>query len=240
MAAAYGVLMLCGIAASLGFWWRASKKDGRLVVIYFSALLGALFGAKAVYLLAEGWLHVHDSNRWTVLATGKSVLGALLGGYLTVEIAKRVVSYPKATGDLFAFAVPIGVMFGRVGSVLHGCCAGEICSSAWFTVRDSDGVPRWPAAQMEFLFNFGALVFAALASRHGLFRNQLFHLYLIGYGIFRFIHEFARDTPRVVGPWTGYQIAAVCVTLLGVTGFAVRAKAEQRKVEEEATAVVSI
>jgi len=49
--------------------------------------------------------------------------------------------------------------------------------------------------------------------------GQHFHLYLMAYGAFRFAHEFLRDTPRVAGSITGYQIAALAVMALGAGGF---------------------
>jgi phosphatidylglycerol:prolipoprotein diacylglycerol transferase len=216
--------MLAGIAVSLAAWRRLAKRDSRLVAIYLAGLVGAFFGAKIVYLLAEGWLHFRDPDRWIVLATGKSILGALLGGYGAVELAKHFVGYRSPTGDLFALVAPMGIMLGRVGCVLHGCCLGSVCEPAWFSVRDTAGVARWPAAQVELAFNLLALVVLYLLRRAHLFQNQLFHLYLIAYGSFRFVHEFWRDTPRVIGPLTGYQFAALCVIALGAIGFIVRAR----------------
>src|SRR5678815_2030479 len=94
---AYAWLMLAGIAVSFFFWRRLARRDARLPFVYIGALLGAFFGAKIVYLAAEGWLHLHEPNAWVQLATGKSILGALLGGYLGVEIAKKLTGYSQAT-----------------------------------------------------------------------------------------------------------------------------------------------
>jgi phosphatidylglycerol:prolipoprotein diacylglycerol transferase len=55
-------------------------------------------------------------------------------------------------------------------------------------------------------------------------RGQHFHLYLIGYGVFRFAHEFLRATPPIGFGITGYQIAALACLVLGVTGFIRRAR----------------
>src|SRR5437773_4428025 len=117
---AYGWLMLAGIFTSILFWSRLARRDDRLILIYIAALAGAFLGAKLVYLGAEGWLHWHDENRWMVLATGKSITGALLGGYAAVEIAKRFTGYRSATGDWFAIISPVSIMLGRLGCVLHG------------------------------------------------------------------------------------------------------------------------
>src|SRR5208337_3308029 len=150
---AYGWLMLSGIFVSILLWSRVARRDSRLVVIYIAALAGAFFGAKIIYFAAEGWLHWHDPNRWIVLATGKSVTGALLGGYAAVEAAKRLMNYRNATGDWFAMIAPLGIMLGRVGRILQGCCLGRVCPPSWFTMNDANGIARWPAALVELLFN---------------------------------------------------------------------------------------
>ena len=198
------------------------RRDDRLVLVYMAALAGAFLGAKLVYLGAEGWLHWHDANRWVILATGKSITGALLGGYLAVEIAKRLLDYRGITGDWFAVIVPVGVMLGRIGCMINGCCLGKVCNASWYTINDVNGVPRWPASQMEFLFN-AVMLGVILMLRWGrIAPGQLFHIYLMAYGIFRFFHEFLRDTPQILGPFSGYQIAALGIFALGAAGFATR------------------
>jgi phosphatidylglycerol---prolipoprotein diacylglyceryl transferase len=219
---AYGWLMLAGILVSLALWSRVVKHDSRLVLIYIAALAGAFLGAKLVYLGAEGWLHWHDENRWLVLATGKSITGALLGGYAGVEIGKRLLGYTGITGDWFALIAPIGIMLGRVGCMMHGCCLGRVCEANWFTIQDAHGIARWPASQVEFLFNAFALAGILLLRWRKLFPGQHFHLYLMAYGTFRFLHEFLRDTPPLFGPISGYQIASLAVVGLGLAGFIMR------------------
>ena len=214
--------MLAGICVSLFFWSRLAKRDERLVLIYVAALAGAFLGAKLVYLVAEGWLHWHDADRWVQLATGKSIIGGLFGGYAGVEIAKRLVGYPSATGDWFAAITPITIMLGRIGCLLHGCCLGRVCVASWFTVNDAAGVARWPSATAELLFNAVALSVILWLKLRKSFPGQLFHLYLIAYGLFRFAHEFLRATPQIAGPLSGYQIAALGLVVLGGIGFVVR------------------
>src|SRR6266478_6372495 len=220
---AYGWLVLAGIFASLILWSRLAKRDSRLVLIYIAALAGAFLGAKLVYLSAEGWLHWHDKDRWIQLATGKSILGGLLGGYAGVEIVKRLLGYTNATGDWFALIAPVGIMLGRVGCVLHGCCLGRACEASWFTMNDAAGVARWPAALVELLFNAAMLVVILLLRQRKILPGQHFHLYLIAYGLFRFAHEFLRATPQIAGPFSGYQFAALGVAALGLAGFVLRA-----------------
>ena len=215
----YGWMMLAGIIVSIVFWSRLARRDERLVLIYISALVSAFIGAKLVYLASEGWLHWSDSDRWVVLATGKSITGALLGGYCGVIIAKRLLGYTAATGDWFAIIVPIGVMLGRIGCFLNGCCLGRVCQPSWYTIADVHGVQRWPSVPVEFLFN-AIILGVILMLRWGrIAPGQLFHIYLIAYGLFRFFHEFLRDTPTIIGPFSGYQFAALAVAAVGVIGY---------------------
>jgi phosphatidylglycerol:prolipoprotein diacylglycerol transferase len=229
-ASPYSWLLLVAIAASLFTWTRLARRDHRLVLIYVAALLSAFIGAKLVYLLAEGWLDWPLPDRWLRLATGKSVLGALLGGYAGVELAKHTLGHRTATGDLFALVAPLGIGIGRVGCLLHGCCLGERCAPAWWTLRDARGVARWPAVPLELAFNIAAIVIFLLLRRRGLkggrdgLRGQHFHLYLIAYGAFRFAHEWMRATPKIAGVISGYQLAALACVALGVWGFRRRAR----------------
>lgn len=219
---AYGWLMLVGIIVSIFFWSRLARRDDRLLLVYVAALLGAFLGAKVVYLLAEGWIDWSEPDRWRRLLTGKTILGGLLGGYLSVEIAKRAVGYRSATGDWFALIVPVGILIGRVGCWLHGCCPGRVCEASWYTLQDSAGVDRWPAVPLEIIFNLLSLLAALLLRWRKILPGQHFHLYLIAYGWFRFAHEFVRDTPRVLGPLSGYALAALATAALGMAGFILR------------------
>jgi phosphatidylglycerol---prolipoprotein diacylglyceryl transferase len=218
-ATGYSWLMLAGIFVSILFWSRLARRDDRLLLVYVAALAGAFLGAKLVYILAEGWMHFGAKDMWLQLATGKSILGALLGGYAAVEIAKRIVGYQRVTGDWFAFIAPAGIIIGRFGCLTYGCCLGRVCEPAWYTWKDAAGMPRWPAVPVEILFNVAAIVVFYFLRRGHKLAGQHFHLYLMAYGAFRFVHEFLRDTPRVAGPITGYQIAALAVFVLGAVGF---------------------
>ncbi len=216
----YRWLALAGIAASLILWRRLARRDARLLAIYFCALLGASLGAALVYFAAEGWRFMDAPDRWRIWINGKSILGALLGGYAAVEGAKRALGDRRVTGDFFAGVVPLGVAFGRVGCLLHGCCLGVRCDpAAWYAFRDVEGVPRWPAVPVELGFNVAAVFLFWRLRRRRILPGQHFHLYLIAYGLFRFGHEFLRGTPKLAVGFSGYQIAALAVAVVGIAGF---------------------
>ena len=221
-ASPYSLLMLAGIAVSLAFWARLARRDERLLAIYIAALVSAFLGAKIVYLAAEGWMFWDAPERWMIWATGKSILGALLGGYAGVEMAKKLTGYTQATGDWFAVIAPVGIVLGRIGCLLHGCCLGKKCAPAWWTINDAHGVARWPAVPVEIGFNVVAILVFMRLRRRRVLAGQYFHIYLMVYGAFRFAHEFLRATPRIGGGISGYQIAALACVALGAWRFAVR------------------
>ena len=219
----YRWFLLGGILLGGWGWYRMARKDRRLVPIYLTGLLGAFAGAKLAFLFAEGWQYWRLPVGWLALLTGKSVLGALPGGYAGVEFAKWRLGYRERTGDWFAAYAPAGILLGRVGCLFQGCCLGARCdTAAWWTLRDRAGVPRWPAVPVEMGFNALALLAFWIMRRRRLLPGQHFHLYLLGYGLFRFLHEFRRDTPRFLhedGALSGYQYIALAVFAFGAWAF---------------------
>lgn len=215
----YPLLLLAGIAVSFFTWSRLARNDSRLPVIYAAALVCAFAGAKLVYLAAEGWLWWDHPERWMAWLSGKSILGALLGGYAGVEAAKKLTGYTSPTGDLFAVIAPLGILLGRVGCLVHGCCPGVVCEKSWFTIPGADGLSRWPAVPVEMGFNAVVLGVVLVLRARKILPGQHFHLYLMACGVFRFFHEFLRETPRVAGVFSGYQLAALAVFALGAWGF---------------------
>jgi len=213
----YRICMVAGIGVSLFLWSRLARKDRTLFHLYMAALLGAMIGAKVLYLLAEGWQDWPRPDCWLRLASGKTILGGLIGGWLAVEGVKKLSGIRQTTGDWFAIVVPLGCALGRIGCIMQGCCPGTICAPGTpLAVTDTAGVTRWPAAPLELLFQVGFLSFALTLEKFHALSGQRFHLYLISYGLFRFWHEFHRATPSPPWlPWhlTVYQIAALGLVL---------------------------
>jgi len=209
----YALLLVAGIVIGTVYWVRVGRTDSRLLLIYFAGLACAFLGAKAAFLLAEGWLYQNDPNRWTVWLSGKSIVGALPGGWLGVELAKRLLDYRAITGDRFAMLLPVPLILGRVGCHFAGCCRGSVFSFG-----------QWPAVQVEIGFQLLALGGLWVLRRRRLLAGQHFHLYLVGYGVFRFAHEFLRATPKPFLGLSGYQILSLATAAAALAAFSHRQK----------------
>lgn len=212
---AYAVFMAAGILIGALFWYRRAKGNPDLLIIYIGALCGAFMGAKLAYLIAEGWMDIGKPYLWLRWATGKSVLGGLIGGYAGVEWTKHLAGHKQSTGDAFALIMPLSLLLGRMGCYLNGCCLGKPTSGV-FALRDAAGISRWPAPAVEGAFQVFIFITILLLQRRGLLRERLFFFYLIAYGIFRFGHEFMRDTPKIWLGLSGYQGISLTMVLLGM------------------------
>jgi phosphatidylglycerol:prolipoprotein diacylglycerol transferase len=84
-------------------------------------------------------------------------------------------------------------------------------------------------------FNLLCAIVFWLLRRKRLLPGQHFHIYLMGYGLFRFFHEFLRDTPRVLYGFTGYQVAAAGCAALGLIGFLKRRRRPEAAPEPSGT-----
>src|SRR5260221_11390397 len=52
--------------------------------------------------------------------SGKTIVGALIGGLIAVELAKHILGIKQRTGDLFAVPLCLGIAIGRIGCFLTG------------------------------------------------------------------------------------------------------------------------
>jgi phosphatidylglycerol---prolipoprotein diacylglyceryl transferase len=176
---------------------RGLLTEGMLVVAA-GALVGGLLGALLLNFPAwaalhwRQWLDESFAVRLLMLVgTGRTWIGALIGGYLVVELTKRALGIRRSTGDSFALALPLGEALGRLGCFASGCCYGTPAHLPWAVYQQ--GAWRHPAQ----LYAAAAALLLWLALRPLRDRlpreGDLFKLYLAGYAATRFLLEFLRD-----------------------------------------------
>jgi len=209
----YSILLIIGILLGAVYWVRVSKNDSRLPIIYIGGLVAAFIGAKLAFLFSEGWLYLDHPQRIPILLSGKSIIGALPGGWIGVELMKKWMGYRATTGDRFATILPIPLILGRLGCLHAGCCGGITCSFG-----------KWPSVPVEIGFQVLAMLSLWLMRKRSALTGQHFHIYLIAYGLFRFLHEFLRTTPKPFFGLSGYQIIALLLAVAASLAFMARRK----------------
>lgn len=227
-----------GAAISVGLYrWRlkaaaseiAAKTDGG----YFVALvLGAAPGA---------WLAGSaNSLREHAPALSHSVAGALMGAIIGVEVYKALRGVKGSTGGVFVGSFALGLVIGRLGCFFAGLADdtfGSPTGLPW-AVDLGDGIGRHPvqlyesAAMALFLVAYllGLKHKSAWAMRRG------FYVLCLWYGAQRFVWEFLKPYPRLIGPFNLFHL--LCAGLVAYGWIYYRAdRARERDAQDRALSV---
>lgn len=219
--------MLSLLVGSQLFWWMQRRSPDRFTsdekwTLAAGCLLGAALGAKLIVFLEEPrpLSALADPSFW---ASGKSIVGALLGGLVGVELAKKLGGITRRTGDAFVVPLCVGLAIGRVGCFLSGLedDAYGVATALPWGVDFGDG-PRHPTQLYEIAFALGFLALVPSLRARLARPGDVFRLWLASYFAFRFVEEFIRVAPR---PWLGltvYQWA--CALGLAYLAFEARAR----------------
>lgn len=215
---AYSVMVVLGLVVMMVFrpaGHYGSDERRQYWRLQGITLVAALIGAKFAVLAGDArWPLVPFDDWTTLLLSGRSIVGALLFGFIAAEAAKPLLRYRLPPNDRFALLLPFSIGTGRLGCWLAGCCVG-IESHGPLAVAGVDGVPRIPAPLIEMAFHMGAGVALVVLFRRQRLRGRLFALYLVAYGAFRIVSEYWRITPKDFGGWSAYQWLALAMMIAG-------------------------
>jgi phosphatidylglycerol---prolipoprotein diacylglyceryl transferase len=183
-----------------------------------AAIVGAMIGSRLGLVLYLEWnAFIATLVHGFTFDAGRTILGALAGGFVCVELMKKFLGIKEATGDAYAVSIPLGQSIGRVGCFFGGCCFGPTVSahSFWATLEFTQ-VPTQLIESILCLGIAGLMLF--VSSRFTLRPGVLFRLSLISYGIVRFSIDFIRaDEKQIWGPFSLAQLfCVVCVGLLSL------------------------
>jgi phosphatidylglycerol---prolipoprotein diacylglyceryl transferase len=174
--------------------------DERRWLVIAAAAIGSLIGSRILGLLEEAprtGLHWADILR----PGGKTVVGGLLGGWLAVEITKKIAGIPWRTGDLFAVPLCIGIAIGRIGCFLAGLpdnTYGTPTSLPW-AVDFGDGVRRHPTQLYEIVFLLGLAWLLWKWGQRPHRTGILFRAFLAAYLGWRLCIDLIKPEPHIAG-----------------------------------------
>ena len=176
----------------------ALNEPDRGVAIGVGAIVGAALGAKLAFWFddpAAAFAHFPD---WRHLLEGKSIVGALLGGLIGVELAKRMAGIRTSSGDAFVRPLAVGMMIGRVGCFLAGLSDhtyGNPTHLPW-AVDFGDGIGRHPTQVYEIGFLIAWLAcLEAITPRLSCVGDR-FRLFMAGYLLFRLCVDAIKPVPH--------------------------------------------
>ena len=166
---------------------------------------GGYFAALAAGALPGAWLAGSmNSLRGADPALSHSVVGALVGAIVGVEVYKALRGVHGSTGGIFVGPFALGVVIGRWGCLFTGLADGTYGSPtlAPWAVDLGDGVGRHPVQAYESLAMaaFLAAYLEGLARRRPWAMRRGFYALCLWYGATRFGWEFLKPYPPLIGP----------------------------------------
>jgi phosphatidylglycerol---prolipoprotein diacylglyceryl transferase len=206
----YGLMYLAGFAAG---WWlgvrriakgRAPITRAQLDDLLFLIVLGVILGGRLGYVLfyKPGYYAAHPLEIFYLWQGGMSFHGGLLGVMLAMVFAARrhrVDWLPLM--DFLAPLTPLGFAAGRLGNFINAELPGRVTDLPWGMVFPGAGdAPRHPSQLYQFALE-GVVLFVFLwwFSSKPRPRGQVSAMFLLGYGVLRFVAEFGREPDAFIG-----------------------------------------
>jgi phosphatidylglycerol:prolipoprotein diacylglycerol transferase len=206
----YGLMYL----AAFGFlWWLGRMRIARGLApitreqfddLIFLGVLGTILGGRLGYVLfyKPAYYFAHPLEIFAIWQGGMAFHGGFLGVLAAVALFawRRRIDWWRLM-DFIAPCVPTGLAAGRLGNFINGELWGRPTDLPWGMVfRGAGDLPRHPSQLYQFALE-GVLLFALLwwYASNPRARGAVSALFLMGYGAFRFIAEFAREPDDFLG-----------------------------------------
>lgn len=206
----YGLMYIVGFVA--GWWlgvyragrpdsgWRKQEISDLLVYVAFGIVIGGRLGYVLFY--NPGHYLANPLEVIQIWKGGMSFHGGLIGVILAMVLyARKTERSLLAVTDFIAPLVPIGLGTGRIGNFINHELWGRVTDAPWgILFRGAGPEPRHPSQLYEFALE-GVLLFTILwlYSAKPRSTGAVSGLFLLCYGLFRFIIEFVREPDAHLG-----------------------------------------
>ena len=180
--------------------WHPRDVDDML----FYGVFGVILGGRLGYVLFYKPLYYaeHPLDIFALWQGGMSFHGGFLGVLIALWLfARRRGKRWLDVTDFVAPLCPLGLAAGRLGNFINGELWGRVTSGPWGMVFPPAGPePRHPSQLYEFGLE-GVLLFFVLwfYTRRRRPLGAASGLFLLGYGVARFVAEYAREPDSFLG-----------------------------------------
>ena len=257
----YAICFLLGIIACFVYTYIALKKCGysptavdTILIIGILAIMVGLLSAA----LFQAFYNLIAGRGFTF--QGMTFIGGLIGGvvsFLGIYFLYVYVINPRLKEKNFfksdmnkgvwyllriaPVSITLAHAFGRLGCMFAGCCHGHV-TDEWYGIWNETLHAKAVPIQLYeaiFLFVISALMIVLLFKFK--FKYNM-SLYLISYGIWRFVIEYFRADYRgdFIPGLSPSQFWSIIMVLLGVVIFFIYHKFDSRFVKEETTTEAKI
>ncbi|MGL4932382.1 MAG: prolipoprotein diacylglyceryl transferase [Aeromonas sp.] len=206
----YGLMYLFGFAFAM--WLAGRRADApnsgwtrnEVSDLLFYGFLGVILGGRVGYVLFYNFdLFLADPTYlFKIWTGGMSFHGGLIGVITAmVWFAHKTKRHFFTVADFVAPLIPFGLGVGRVGNFMNGELWGRVTDVPWAIIFPEAGAePRHPSQLYQFALE-GVVLFIILNRfwRKNPPRGAISGLFLLCYGLFRFLVEFVRQPDGQLG-----------------------------------------
>ena len=236
----YGVIIALGMLAGALVAYREAKKTGQKVDDYIDftlyTLIAAIIGARIYYVIFEwDYYSAHPLEIFNLRAGGLAIYGGVLASALTLFIFTKVKKLKFwLMADTAVQGLIIGQIIGRWGNFFNREAFGGYTDSLFamqLPVSEAKGITQeliehlvtidgvsyvqvHPTFLYEGTWNLLLFIGICLYKRHKKFDGEIFAIYLMGYGVGRFIIEGLRTDQLVIKALGGIAASQVLSIIL--------------------------
>lgn len=236
----YGVIIALGMLAGALVAYREAKKTGQKVDDYIDftlyTLIAAIIGARIYYVIFEwDYYSAHPLEIFNLRAGGLAIYGGVLASALTLLIFTKVKKLKFwLMADTAVQGLIIGQIIGRWGNFFNREAFGGYTDSFFamqLPVSEAKGITQeliehlvtidgvsyvqvHPTFLYEGTWNLLLFIGICLYKRHKKFDGEIFAIYLMGYGVGRFIIEGLRTDQLVIKALGGIAASQVLSIIL--------------------------
>ena len=204
----YGFFVALGFFSGILLAKNEAKRTGidpdKILDLSFFVLLAAIIGARLLYVLTVPAIFIADPLEVFKIWNGGLVFyGGFLAAFFTALIYIKKNNFLLwEIADILAPSVALGQFFGRIGCFSAGCCYGKTCDLPWaVTFTDPDSlaplhIPSHPTQLYSALCNLMIFATIVFLKKRKKYHGHLFWMYVLLYGITRFIVEIFRGDFR--------------------------------------------
>ena len=166
--------------------------------------IGIIIGGRLGYVLFYEPLYYaeHLIEIFALWKGGMSFHGGALGAFIATILTCKKHGLSSHKGlDILALCATPGLCFGRIANFINGELYGRITSAPWGMVFPNGGpLLRHPSQLYEAFFE-GIILFIILAIIFQKYyaQGRIFSVFVIGYGMIRFVLEFTREPDAQLG-----------------------------------------
>ena len=224
----YGVMIAVGVLCcflSLFFLTKKLKVDPKFTdFIYYNGIASIALGFGSATLFQSFYNYLDNPEAGFKLG-GMTFIGGLIGGVATFLIVYAFFwkKYDTTLFDVLSI-IPCPILiahaFGRVGCFCAGCCYGKETDSIFGIKFPGMSTAVHPTMLYEAIFLFVMFFVCGFLLLRFQF-NYNMPLYLVTYGIFRFLIEYVRGDERgsFVAGMSPSQFWSIVMVALGVALF---------------------